>query len=123
MIDNFRRFQVGPDPFDRTWDVMFEWQQNGISIRHADTVDVKFRLTAGPRSETKIIALPHPELLKLCKEMNRPLSDALCLKLAALHLRDMILTDGDMDKEIVTVSLPDLQKQAAALAGAVSAHP
>ena len=45
MIENFRRFQAGPDPFGRTWDVEFRWQQNGISIRHADTVDVKFHLS------------------------------------------------------------------------------
>lgn len=115
MIANYRHFTAGPDPFERTWDVLFRWQQTGISIRHADTVDVKFRLTSGTVTEEKVIALPHPDLLALTKEMNRPLTDALCLKLAASHLQDMILTDQDMDKELVTVSLPSLRRIAAAL--------
>jgi hypothetical protein len=42
MADNSRRFEAGPDPFGRTWQVEFRWLQTGISIRHADTVDVKF---------------------------------------------------------------------------------
>ena len=42
MIKNFRDFEAGPDPFGRTWQVYFRWLQTGISIRHADTVDVKF---------------------------------------------------------------------------------
>src|SRR5271165_768769 len=44
MPDNSRRFDAGPDPFGRTWHVEFRWLQTGISIRHADTVDVKFVL-------------------------------------------------------------------------------
>ena len=52
MLDNFRRFQAGPDPFGRTWEVEYRWLQTGISIRHADTVDVKFILwIAGPNGE------------------------------------------------------------------------
>ena len=66
MPDNFRDFTVGPDPFGRTWQAYFRWLQNGISIRHADTVDVKFGIsTAGVLSEERVIALPHPALLAL----------------------------------------------------------
>jgi hypothetical protein len=42
MNDQSRLFEAGPDPFGRTWKVQFRWLQTGISIRHADTVDVKF---------------------------------------------------------------------------------
>ena len=48
--------------------------QTGISIRHADTVDVKFIVwTEGPETERepkqeKIVALPHPALLALCEK-------------------------------------------------------
>ena len=60
MPDNLRRFQAGPDPFNRIWEVEFRWLQTGISIRHADTVDVKFLLIDpdGVKTE-KTIALPH----------------------------------------------------------------
>ena len=54
MVENFRRFQAGPDPFGRTWEVEYRWLQTGISIRHADTVDVKFRVwTDGVDGEGK----------------------------------------------------------------------
>ncbi len=100
---NFRRFQAGPDPFGRTWDVQFRWQQNGITIRHADTVDVKFDVwTVDEPPQEKVIALRHPDLLRLSKETGRILSDAWCLKLAALHLKYMIETDEDMERTLVT---------------------
>ena len=41
---NFRQFEAGPDPFGRKFQVMFKWLQTAISIRHSDTIDVKFVL-------------------------------------------------------------------------------
>jgi hypothetical protein len=112
MMENYRRFEVGPDPFGRNWIAEFRWLQNGITIRHADTVDVKFQLISGEDVQEKVIALPHPDLLTLSKQMGRPLTDAWCMKLAALHLRHMIETDEDMEKTLVTVGLDDLPRYA-----------
>ena len=50
MSDQTRLFEAGPDPFGRMWKVQFRWLQTGISIRHADTVDVKFFVSFGWRS-------------------------------------------------------------------------
>jgi len=84
MLDNFREFQAGPDPFGRMWQVHLNWLQTGISIRHADTVDVKFGVaTDGQPFEERVIALPHPALLELSQKSGHPLTDAWCLKLAA----------------------------------------
>ena len=115
MIDNFRRFEVGPDPFGRRWTVEYRWLQNGISIRHSDTVDVKFQLVRGEDMEEKVVALPHPDLLELSRKLNRPLTDPWCMKLAALHLHEMIETDRDMEKILVTPLLSDLERYAALL--------
>ena len=115
MTENYRRFEVGPDPFGRNWIVEFRWLQTGISIRHADTVDVKFQLICGEDVQEKVIALPHPDLLELSKQTGRPLTDPWCMKLAALHLRHMIETDEDMEKTLVTVSLEDMMRHAEAL--------
>jgi hypothetical protein len=61
MSDQSRLFEAGPDPFGRMWKVQFRWLQTGISIRHADTVDVNFWIsTDGSEPEEKVIALPHP---------------------------------------------------------------
>jgi hypothetical protein len=113
MPANFRRFQAGPDPFDRTWEVEFRWLQTGISIRHADTVDVKFVVwTEGEEKQEKIIALPHPLLLALAAKSAHALTDAWCLKLAARHLTNMITSGEDLEKTLVTVSSADLESAA-----------
>jgi hypothetical protein len=115
MMENYRRFEVGPDPFGRNWIVEFRWLQTGISIRHADTVDVKFQLISGEDVQEKVIALPHPDLLTLSTEIGRPLTDPWCMKIAALHLRRMIETDEDMEKPLVTVSLEGMRRHAESL--------
>jgi hypothetical protein len=105
MSDQSRLFEAGPDPFGRMWKVQFRWLQTGISIRHADTVDVKFFVTPdGGETEEKVIALPHPALLDLTGERSRKLSDPYCMRLAAAHLRHMIETSEDMDKTLVTLT-------------------
>jgi hypothetical protein len=109
MPDNFRRFQAGPDPFGRLWEVEFRWLQTGISIRHADTVDVKFQLwTEGEPRQEKVLALPHPALLALSRETGHDLTDPWCLKLAATHLIAMIESGEDLEKTLVTLSPADL---------------
>jgi len=113
MSDNVRRFQAGPDPFGRTWDVEFKWLQTGISIRHADTVDVKFRLwTAGEAPQEKVLALPHAALLDLSAETGHALTDPWCMRLAAQHLRSMAESFEDWDKTLITLSMDDMRRAA-----------
>jgi hypothetical protein len=119
MSDNLRRFEAGPDPFGRTWQVEFRWLQTGISIRHADTVDVKFVIWAqGEEMQERVIALKHPDLLALSQQTGHPLTDAWCLKLAAAHLREMIETGEDLEKTLVTLSAADLARAAGVRAAA-----
>ncbi|HEX4227916.1 MAG TPA: hypothetical protein VHZ07_04555 [Bryobacteraceae bacterium] len=107
MSDQSRLFEAGPDPFGRMWKVQFRWLQTGISIRHADTVDVKFFVSSeGLPIEEKVIALPRAFLLKLTSDSGRKLTDPLCMRLAAVHVRHMIETSEDMDKTLVTM-LPE----------------
>jgi hypothetical protein len=115
MIENFRRFEMGPDPFGRNWIVEFRWLQTAISIRGSDSVDVKFQLIQGEDVQEKVVALMHPDLLALSRKRNRPLTDPWCMKLAALHISHMIKTDRDMEKTLVTASAEDLDRYAEAL--------
>ena len=114
---NFREFEAGPDPFGRKFQVMFKWLQTAISLRHADTIDVKFVVTdeAGLKAE-KTIALPHPGLLLVSRETGRPIDDSWCARLAALHLLHMIQAGEDIEKNLVTVPLPELKAYAVELA-------
>ncbi len=121
MLDNFRKFEAGPDPFGRTWQVHFSWLQTGISIRHADTVDVKFAIsTGGEAFDERIIALPHPALLVVSKKVGHALTDAWCMKIAALHLKHMLETGEDLEKNLVTVPTEEIEQYARELQGAVA---
>src|SRR5207248_2119109 len=114
---SFRQFEAGPDPFGRKYQVLFKWLQTAISIRHADTVDVKFILVDedGVRNE-KTIALPHADLQRVSRESNRPMDDAWCARIAERHLLHLISTGEDMEKNLVTVSHSDIAGYAAEIA-------
>jgi hypothetical protein len=112
-MQNFREFQAGPDPFGRQYRVLFKWLQTAISLRHADTVDVKFVLTEeGGLGSEKTIALPHPELLRVSAETGRPMDDPWCARLAQSHLLYLIRTGEDMEKDLITVGYADLMRYA-----------
>ena len=112
----FREFEAGPDPFGRKYQVMFKWLQTAISLRHSDTVDVKFILVDedGARTE-KVIALPHADLLRVSREIGHPIEDPWCARLAELHLLHLVQTGEDMEKDLVTVGFADLKRYAAEL--------
>lgn len=110
MSDDYRHFTVGPDPFGRTWLVQFRWHQTAISIRHADAVDAKFQVSTEGESEEKIVSIPHPELLRLSRETGQPVTDPWVLRLAALHLKHVLLTGEDLEKTLITVSPEDLRR-------------
>lgn len=115
---NFREFEAGPDPFGRKFQVYFKWLQTAISIRHADTVDVKFVLVDENNGRTeKTIALPHADLLRVSRESGRAMDDAWCSRLAATHLLHLIATGEDMEKDLVTMTLADLKRYSETLAG------
>ena len=121
MLDKFRRFQVGPDPFGRTWQAEYRWLQTGISIRHADTVDVKFVLwiedVQGVETDRqeKVIALPLPALMELSQETGHAITDPWCARLAARHLVYVMESGEDLEKTLITVPIAMLRRTAGLL--------
>lgn len=114
---NFRQFEAGPDPFGRKFQVLFKWLQTATSIRHADTVDVKFILVdENGTSTAKTIALPHAELVRVSRETGREMDDPWCARIAALHLEYLISTGEDMEKDLVTILPADLKRHAVEVA-------
>lgn len=114
---NFRQFEAGPDPFGRKFQILFKWLQTATSIRHADTVDVKFILVDENGTPTeKTIALPHAELVRVSRETGRELDDPWCARIAALHLEHLISTGEDMEKDLVTILPADLKRHAGEVA-------
>jgi len=116
MVENFRNFETGPDPFGRSWRVEFRWQQNAISIRHADTIDTKWNIECEGEAQEKIVALPLPALLKIASAKERSITDAWCMKLGGLHLIEMISSWRDMDKTLVTANEEELTGYASLVA-------
>ncbi len=125
MSDQSRLFEAGPDPFGRMWKVQFRWLQTGISIRHANTVDVKFFVTPdGGETEEKIVSLPHASLLRLTHDRQIKLTDPYCMRMAAAHLRHMIETSEDMENTLVAVAPEEMAHYDQQLNGVtVSQHP
>jgi hypothetical protein len=110
---NFRQFELGPDPFGRKWQVSFKWLQTAISLRHSDTVDAKFILQNEDTRVQKQIAMPHADLLELSRRTGHEMSDAWCSRLAAAHLKGMVESGEDLDKDLVTPRLDELAEHAA----------
>jgi hypothetical protein len=83
---------------------MFKWLQTAISIRHSDTVDVQFIVSDGTTPLKRTIAMGDADLKAHAKKTGRLIDDAWCARLAALHLKYMIETAEDFDKDLVTLS-------------------
>lgn len=107
-MQNFREFEAGPDPFGVTWKVRFKWLQTAISLRHSDSVDVRFILSDGTSDAQKTISMQHRHLLELSKSSCIPMTDAWCSRLAMLHLKYLIESGEDMEKGLVSVSPKEL---------------
>ena len=117
-MERFRKFEAGPDPFVSTWQVQFKWLQTAISLRHSDTVDVKFVLRDNGTRTEKTIALPHHDLQELSRKSGRDMTDAWCSRLAALHLKHRVESGEDLEKELVTLTADQLAGYGLELAGA-----
>jgi hypothetical protein len=113
MAENFRHFTAGPDPAGRTWQVDFLWLQTAVSIRHSDSVDVKFVLASGETRLEKVVSLRHPDLIELSRTTGRPLTDSWCMALGARHLAKMIETGADFEKALVVAESSELTRYSA----------
>lgn len=117
-MENFRDFQVGPDPFGRTWHALFKYLQTGISIRHSDSVDVCFVIESEDAADAraqKIVVLSHPGIRDFSKRSGREITDTWCSRMAACKLRQVIENGEDMDKEYLTVTSREIEEYDAAI--------
>lgn len=97
---DYRNFEVASPASGERYAVEFRWLQTAISLRHSDTVDVKFLVNR----EGKVVALPHAALEHVTRQAGTRLSDELCLRIAAQHLREALSTGADAEKELITLT-------------------
>lgn len=103
LMDNFREFEV-TDPFGRTWAAQFKYLQTAISIRHSDSVDVRYVLTSGDEGMQRTMVMQHADLRDYCARTGRKMSDAWCSRLAALKLRQSVQNAEDLDSAYLPVT-------------------
>lgn len=97
---DYRNFEVTSQVTGEVYKVDFRWLQTAISLRHSDTVDVKFVVNGSG----KVVALPHAALEHGTRSSGTPLTDELCLRLAAEHLKEALETGADAEKDLLTVA-------------------
>jgi hypothetical protein len=69
----------------------------------------------------KTIAMPHKDLLAISHDTGQLMTDPWCARLSVLHLKHMVETGEDLEKDLVTLSAEQLREYNAVLAGAPSA--
>ncbi len=105
---DYRNFEVASDATGERCRVEFRWLQTAISLRHSDTVDVKFLVNG----DGKIVALPHAALEQVCSRLGIPLRDEFCLRLAAEHLGEALRTGFDAEKDLLTLTPSQVEELA-----------
>ena len=109
-MENFRDFEAGPDPFGRMWHAQFKYLQTGISIRHSDSVDVRYILTAGEESAQKTVVIQNADIRAWAARTKRPVSDPWCSRIASCKLRYVIETGEDMEKDYLPVTTQEIEE-------------
>ena len=103
LMENFRDFAAGPDPFGRKWHVQFKFLQTAISIRHSDSVDVRFILTTVVIRNADIRAWG-------AAHSDRKVSDTWCSRLAACKIRRSIETAEDLDNDYLQLTAREMDE-------------
>ncbi|MBI3667755.1 MAG: hypothetical protein HY236_16250 [Acidobacteria bacterium] len=99
-MEDYRNFEVASEATEERYKVEFRWLQTAISLRHSDTVDVKFLVNG----QGKIVALPHAALEEVCRKASKPLKDGFCARIAARHLEEALRTDWDAEMDLLTLT-------------------
>jgi len=110
VMVNFRDFDAGPDPFGRTWHAQFKYLQTGISIRHSDSVDIRYVLDNGEEQLQKTIVIQNADIRAYAARTNRPVSDPWCSRLAVCKLRDSIATGEDLEKDYLPLTSREIEQ-------------
>src|SRR5262249_3665799 len=90
---DYRDFQVRSSLTQQDYHCQFVYLQTAISLRHSDTVDVKFRVNG----EGVVIALPHTAWVEYQHRTGQPLTDQLAAQVAASLLQEALERGDDVE--------------------------
>jgi hypothetical protein len=109
-MENFRDFEIGPDPFGQTWQAHFKYLQTGISIRHSNTVDVRYVLDSGTDRTQKTVVIQNADIRAYAARTGRKISDSWCSRIAMCKLRYVIETAEDLEKDYLSVTAREIEE-------------
>jgi hypothetical protein len=109
-MKNFRDFDAGPDPFGRMWHAQFKYLQTGISIRHSDSVDVRYILDNGEEQMQKTVVIHNADIRAYAARTGRPVSDPWCSRIAMCKLRNTIETAEDLERDYLPVTVREIEE-------------
>ncbi|MCH7477711.1 MAG: hypothetical protein IIA14_06380 [SAR324 cluster bacterium] len=109
----YEEFSASSPAGGKTYHCRFSTLMTGISLRHSDTVDVKFLVDG----KGVVIALPHSAFAEHERRTGRALTDAMAIQMAGLFLKEL-LEKGEAVEEPFLTPAP---KRAIELAGQAEA--
>jgi hypothetical protein len=83
---NYRDFKTQSALTGQEYQCRFVYLQTAISLRHSDTVDVKFRVNG----EGVVVALPHTAWVEYAHRASQPLTDERAARVAAGILKESL---------------------------------
>ena len=90
---DYRHFEVRSRLNNQIYRCHFVYLQTAISLRHSDTVDVKFLVNG----TGVVVALPHTAWVEYQNKTGRPLTDELAAQVAAALLREALERGDDIE--------------------------
>jgi len=90
---NYREFKTQSTLTGQDYQCRFVYLQTAISLRHSDTVDVKFRVNG----EGVVVALPHTAWVEYQNRAKQPLTDERAARVAAGILRESLERGDDVE--------------------------
>ena len=87
-------------------DLYCRWKGTMVAIatRHADAVDIRFDVNGRPMW----IAMPCTAWVEQKQRSGKVITDQLAVQIAGRHLKQLIEEGYDSDREVYTVSVPDV---------------
>ena len=90
---DYRDFQARSSLTQQDYHCQFVYLQTAISLRHSDTVDVKFLVDGAG----VVVALPHTAWIEYQHRTGQPLTDERATQVAASLLRDGLERGDDIE--------------------------
>ena len=94
----YEEFSASTPAGGKTYRCRFHTLMTGISLRHSDTVDVKFLVDG----KGVVIALPHIVFAEHHRRTGRALTDAMAIQMAGLFLKELLEKGETVQEPLLT---------------------